>query len=298
MTWGLAGAFAAAIAYGAATVLQAVGASRTSRADAPDARLLWRLVHSLPYVLGLLLDGVGFGLSLAALRSQPLFLVQAVVASSLAVTAMLAVLVLGSRLSLLEWFAVALVTAGLTLLALAANDQPPAHISFGGRLLLLVAVVAVGLVAAAAARRRSATGRDDAWPLGSLAGLMYGAGGIGARVLADPTSLTGLVTDPALWAMAFAGILGLLLYAMALQRGRVTVATSAVVVTETLVPGAIGITLLGDRPAPGRTLLAAFGFAVTVLGSVLLARYGEAPATDTVPAAERVDVVPRDAGVA
>jgi drug/metabolite transporter (DMT)-like permease len=297
VTWGLAGAFAAAIAYGVATVLQAVGASRTGRADAPDARLLWRLVHSLPYVIGLLLDGVGFALSLAALRSQPLFLVQAVVASSLAVTAMLAVVVLGSRLSLLEWLAVALVTTGLTFLALAANDQPSAAVSFSGRLLLLAAVVGVGLVTAATARRRSATGRDDAWALGSLAGLMYGAGGIGARVLADPTSITGLLSDPALWAMAFAGILGLLLYAMALQRGRVTIATSAVVVTETLVPGAIGITLLGDRPAQGRTLLAALGFAVTVAGSVLLARYGEAPAKERAQPGDTADLVARDAGV-
>jgi drug/metabolite transporter (DMT)-like permease len=275
--WGLAGAFAASVAYGAATVLQAVGAGRTGRADAPDARLLWRLVHSAPYVTGLLLDAVGFALSLAALRSQPLFLVQAVVASSLAVTAMLAIVVLNTRLSPLEWGAVALVTGGLTFLALSARNEPSAHIGFVGRLSLLGGVVVVGIVAAATARRRSANGRDDAWALGCLAGLMFGAGGIGARVLAHPGSLTGLVDDPALWAMAFAGILGLLLYAMALQRGRVTIATSAVVVTETLAPGAIGITLLGDRPAHGRTLLAAVGFAVTVIGSVLLARYGEAP---------------------
>ena len=77
--------------------------------------------------------------------------------------------------------------------------------------------------------------------------------------------------------MAFAGILGLLLFAMALQRGRVTVATSTTVVTQTLAPAALGITLLHDRPAHGRTALAAIGFAVTVVGSVLLARYGEAP---------------------
>src|SRR4051794_14596725 len=55
VTWGLAGAFAAAIAYGAATVLQAIGARRTGRAAGPDARLLLRLLHSAPYVTGLAL---------------------------------------------------------------------------------------------------------------------------------------------------------------------------------------------------------------------------------------------------
>jgi drug/metabolite transporter (DMT)-like permease len=278
VSWGLAGAFAAAVAYGAATVLQAIGARSLGRAAGPDARLMLRLLHSVPYVIGLGLDLVGFALSLAALRSQPLFIVQAIVASSLAVTAILAVLTLHARLVLLEWFALALVTAGLTFLALSANDQAGAKVTFAGRLGLFVGVVVVGSAAAAFARRRMRRG-SDAWALGCLAGLMYGAGGVGARVLADPHSLRGLIDDPALWAMAFAGILGLLLFAMALQRGRVTVATATTVVTQTLAPAALGITLLHDRPAHGRTILAAVGFAVTVVGSVLLARYGEAPAS-------------------
>jgi drug/metabolite transporter (DMT)-like permease len=281
VTWGLAGAFAAAVTYGIASVLQAVGARGAGRADAPDAHLVWRLVHSMPYLAGLFLDGVGFVLSLAALRTQPLFIVQAVVASSLAFTAFFAVLVLHARLARLEWMAIGVVTAGLTMLGLSANSQHPAQVDTDGRMLLLVVVIISGLAAAAAARRRGTSARNDAWALGFLAGLMYGAGGIGARVLAHPTSARGLLLDPALWAMAIAGILGLLLYAMALQRGSVTVATSAVVVAETLVPAAVGITLLGDRPAPGRTALAACGFAVTVIGSLLLARYGEAPAKAT-----------------
>src|SRR5947208_14937999 len=52
VSWGLAGAFAAAVAYGAATVLQAVGARSTGRASGPDAHLLLRLLRSLPYVAG------------------------------------------------------------------------------------------------------------------------------------------------------------------------------------------------------------------------------------------------------
>ena len=287
MTWGLAGAFAAAIAYGAATVLQAVGARSTVRSAGPDARLMLRLLKSVPYVVGLCLDGVGFALSLAALRSQPLFIVQAIVSSSLAVTALLAVLMLHARLKLLEWFAIGLVTAGLTMLALSARDEPGSSVSFAGRLALFLGVVVVGVLAAAVARGREGN-PSDAWALGCLAGLMYGAGGVGARVLADPTSLRGLLTDPALWAMAFAGILGLLLFAMALQRGRVTVVTSTTVVTQTLAPAALGITLLHDRPAHGRTVLAAVGFGVTVFGSVLLARYGEAPVAVDARAAEGV----------
>lgn len=296
VTWGLGGAFAAAVAYGVATVLQAIGARRTARSEVPDAHLLWQLLQSTPYIVGLLLDAVGFALSLAALRSQPLFTVQAIVASSLAVTALLAVATLHARLIPLEWIALGLVTSGLVLLALSARDEQPAHVGLEGRTLLLLGVLAVGAGTAAAARRRRDSDRNDAWALGCLAGLMYGAGGIGARVLANPHSVADLVLDPALWAMLVAGVLGLLLYAMALQRGSVTVATSAVVVTETLAPAALGITLLGDRPARGLTVLAAVGFGVTVLGSLLLARYGEAPVRSD-PGRERAEAqLVREAG--
>ena len=94
---------------------------------------------------------------------------------------------------------------------------------------------------------------------------------------ATKTQLADLLLDPALYAMVAAGLLGLLLYAMALQRGSVTLTTSAVVVAETLVPAAVGIALLGDRPAHGDWAMAALGFALAVLGALALARYGQAP---------------------
>lgn len=290
VTWGLAGAFAAAIAYGAATVLQAVGAQRTKRSNAPDRALMLQLIHSAPYLAGIALDAVGFALSLAALRTEPLFTVQAIVASSLAVTALLAVVVLRTHPAPIEWIALGFVTAGLSLLALSAQTQKPAGVDYVGRLGLLLGVGFIGVVTAGLARRRSGGSSRDAWALGCLAGLMYGAGGIGARVLHEPHSVAALLADPALWALIGAGVLGLLVYAMALQRGAVTVVTSAVVVTETIVPAALGITLLGDRPAHGRAVIAAVGFSLSVLGSLALARFGEAPPRGD---AERESLGPR-----
>jgi drug/metabolite transporter (DMT)-like permease len=278
VTWGLLGAFAAAIAYGVATILQAVGARTGGSTDDLDARLVRRLARSSPYIAGLVLDAVGFGLSFAALHTLPLFTVQAIIAASLAVTAVLAVIVLGVRPSVVEWLALLAVTAGLTLLALSAADQAPSRLDDLDRWLLVISVAVVGVLAYFAARRRHTPSRHDAWALGGLAGLMYGGAAIGARILRTPSTPWRLFLDPALYAMALAGILGLLLYAMALQRGSVNVATAAVVVAETLVPALVGITLLGDRPAPGRTTLAVFGFALTVAGAVALARYGEPPA--------------------
>jgi drug/metabolite transporter (DMT)-like permease len=275
MTLGLAGAFAAAVAYGVATILQAVGVRRERRVENVDPRLLWRLVHSLPFVAGICLDGAGFVLSLAALRSLPLFLVQAAVASSLAVTALLAAVLLGARLRMVEVGAVAAVCVGLALLAVSAAPQRPAGVNLLGRIGLLLAVCVLGVLALVGGPRSPGRRPTTAAALGVLAGLCYGAASVGARVLRHPGSVTGLLGDPATWSIVLAGLLGLLLYATALQRGAVTVVTAAVTTAETLVPAAIGVTLLGDHPRRGLLALAAAGFALAVGGALLLARYGE-----------------------
>ena len=89
MLLGLLGAVGAALCYGVGSVLQALAARRTTSAEGLDPRLLLRLARSWQYVVGLALDGVAFLLSIVALRSLPLFTVQSIVASFLAVTAVL-----------------------------------------------------------------------------------------------------------------------------------------------------------------------------------------------------------------
>ena len=92
-------AFAAALCYGVGSVLQAVAARSTESVEGLDPRILVRLVRSWRYLVGVGLDGLGFVLSLVAVRALPLFVVQAVVASFLAVTAVLGALFLGMPLT-------------------------------------------------------------------------------------------------------------------------------------------------------------------------------------------------------
>ena len=68
------------ICYGTATVLQNIAAQRAERHEGTDALLVVRLMRDLPYVAGTALDGLGFLLSLLALRQLPVFAVQAGVA--------------------------------------------------------------------------------------------------------------------------------------------------------------------------------------------------------------------------
>ena len=109
---GLLTAFAAALCYGVGSVLQAVAARRAHRVEGLDVRLLARLLGSWLYVVGLGLDVVGFGLSLVAVRSLPLFVVQAVLASFLAITAVLGAVFLRMPLTRRDRIALTVVILG------------------------------------------------------------------------------------------------------------------------------------------------------------------------------------------
>ena len=135
---GLLAALGAAICYGVGSVLQAVGARRTAAAAGIDPRLLVRLVGQATFVIGSLLDVAGFVLALVALRSLPLYVVQATIASNLAVSAVLAARVMHAKLAGQEWAAVAAATVGLTLLGLSAGEEGPVQAGHGFRLGLLV----------------------------------------------------------------------------------------------------------------------------------------------------------------
>jgi hypothetical protein len=83
-----------------------------------------------------------------------------------------------------------------------------------------------------------------------------------------------LVGAVALLAVAAAGVLGLLLGALALQRASVVSVTSAMVATETVLGALLGIIVRGDRPAAGLAIPAAGGFLLVLVGALMLARFG------------------------
>ncbi|MEU2656488.1 hypothetical protein ABZ615_14305 [Streptomyces sp. NPDC007325] len=264
-------ALGSALCFGAATVFQAAAA----RAAAPgtgsgvDVGLLWRALRQWRYVVGLALDGLGFLLEVVALRTLPLYAVGAALAASLAVTAALASRMLGTRLSRVEWGAVAAVCAGLALLALAAGREGhrpgPPWLPWA----LLGIAAGVLLLGAAAGRLPD---RPRALVLGLGSGIGFGVVEVAVRLL-DGVDLG----DPALWALLLGGGAAFLLLTSAFQRGAVTTATAGMVLGETLGPAAAGVGWLGDRTREGLGGLAATGFALAVAASLTLARFGEPP---------------------
>ncbi|MCZ4103157.1 hypothetical protein G3I60_42455 [Streptomyces sp. SID13666] len=296
---GLLTAVAASACYGTGSVLQAVGSRKSARREAAAASTTGTTEHGGPslsstakaavtweFMLGTVLDFIGFGLGALAARLLPLFLSQTVISANLVITAVLSIRMLGIRLSRPEWISIGVVCSALVLLATAAGPEGSGHTARATHWWLLVAAVTIIGAGSLLVRRLGARGAILA---GLLSGLGFGALGVGVRVLdgVDPFDLPTLLADPALYAILVAGIGGMYLHTVALQIGSINGATAALVVGETVVPGILGVLWLGDTSRDGFGWVAIAGFVLAVTGAVAVAWYGQPESADAAePAAE------------
>ncbi|MEU6377711.1 hypothetical protein [Streptomyces sp. NPDC046909] len=273
-------ALGAAVCFGTATVLQAVAARAAGTADGSggEAALLLRAVRQWRYLAGLALDGLGFLLQVAALRSVPIYAVGAALAASLAVTAVVAARLLRVRLSGAEWGAVGVVCAGLAMLGVASGTE--GERSGPGALKYVMLAVAVGVLLLGLTGGRLPE-RGRALLLGLGAGFGFGVVEVAVRLI-DSLAPSDLLANPASYALLLGGAAAFLCLTSALQRGSVTTATAAMVIGETVGPALVGVVWLGDRTREGWGWLAVVGFLVAVAGALGLARFGEAPAEESV----------------
>jgi hypothetical protein len=260
----LAFAIMGAAGYGVASVLQAIGARR--------GRGMMRTLRDPFYLCGLGLDLLAWLASLVALRTLPVYQVQAVLAGSLAVTVVVARIVLAARLRAVDLAAVAVTVVALAALAVSSGPQDPVTVAGATRFGLVTAAVAMALAGWAVARRGSPNAA------GALAGLAFGGAALCARAVTLPanaqpnaTSLATIAADPLAWALAGYGATGILLYANALERGQVGPATALLWIVEVIAPSSIGVVLLGDTVRAGWTLIAATAVIATVAAAAVLA---------------------------
>lgn len=265
--FGILGAFAAAVAYGAATVVQAVGVRDMAAAD---SRIRWR--GTMRFGGGLALDLVGFLASFAALRELPLFFVEAAVASSIAVTALLAALLRHVRLGVADIAGLALTGLGMVLLALSAAAGPARRLGDKPGWALLLTGVLLAAVVAVIWRRESQA--FDAVVLALFSGLGFGFVGIAARTI-ELRHPWNLLLHPTLWALLVHAAVAVVAYGLALSRGRVVAVAAITFAAETVMPAAIGLGFLGDAVRPHFVLVAASGFIATLGGSIMLAAQAE-----------------------
>lgn len=262
MGWALGAVAAAAALSGTAVVLQA-RAARRGQAERLHLSVALRLVRDPTYLVALLLVAMGFALSFAALRVLPVFVVQAGRSSSLAVAALLATRLLGSRLGRGEWWWLLVVAAGLVLLGW-STAVVPAHGVRAAPVVLVIGALVVAALGWWLASRPPARGSGLA--LATLAGAGYAILAGGVHTISDLRPLS-LVASPTVWASLTGGLLALVLTALAFQRAPAVAVTAVLTATETVGGAVLGMVLAGDHAAPGRGLAAVTGFVLVLLGS-------------------------------
>ena len=283
----LALAIFGAFSYAAGSILQAVGAQRSTGT-------VRTLGHPL-YLLGVACDLLAWAGSMVALRELAVYQVQSVLAGSLALTVIGARLILASRLRIRDVVAVVVTIAALTVLAMSAGPQEEVAASSRLRLGFCVAALAAALVGWGATKVASPG------VVAALAGLCFGGAALSGRALALPAQPTehlsaaglAIVTEPLTAALLVFAATGMLLYTNALQHGQVGPVTAVLWIGEVVAPSAVGLALLGDTVRPGWELAAAVAGLVTVGAAVILAT---APATGATaqPSPDRPPEVSRE----
>ena len=224
------------------------------------------------FLMGLLADFGAWVISRFALHTLPLFAVQTILAGSLAVTVLLAGVVLHAHLGKQEKLAVVITIVGLIIVGVSAGEDPAkdiTHLLKVCTMLGIPAVVVLGLMALKL---------NKSVVLAVLAGASFTGSALAARAVhIQDESLVGIVTEPLIWAVLVYAVLALGLHAVALMRGSVGPVTAAMWSTEVVVATIVGAVALGDHMRPGWTIPAIVGVGMTLASTVILAR---SPAQD------------------
>ncbi|HEY4333347.1 MAG TPA: hypothetical protein VGM78_12280 [Ilumatobacteraceae bacterium] len=253
----------ASVGYGFGAVLQAIGARRATCKGAEGLRMM---VTQPIFLLGLLCDFTSWVTSRFALHELPLFAVQSILAGSLAITVLLAGIILHAELRRTDRIAIVTALIGLAVIAISAGEDTAGHISRLVRIFIVLGIPAVIVLAVLAIRLNKAV------VLAVLAGASFTGSALSARLVRiHHHSILSIVGEPRLWAMvAYAGV-ALVLHAMALQRGNVGPITAAMWSTEVLVASIVSATFLGDHLRPGWEVPAILGIALTLASTIALA---------------------------
>ncbi|MET8151686.1 hypothetical protein ACIBSW_38150 [Actinoplanes sp. NPDC049668] len=249
-----------AFCYATAAILQAVAARRTTST---------MKAMSHPYYLA----GIGFDMmawigSIIALRELAVYVVESILAGSLAVTVVAARFILKSRMRGRDVAAVVASLAALTVLALSAGGQHDVVATTGLRVAFCAAAVGAALIGWGATRIGSAG------LCAAVGGLCLGGAALTGRAL--PAAPMDIVTDPLLAALLMFAVTGMMMYAHALGIGQVGPVTAVHWTAEVVAPSAVALLFLGDAIRPGWQIPALVAGVVTVGAAVLLAT---APAT-------------------
>jgi len=260
-------AFACAICNGSAVVLQKISADKEKQTNGLEVRLLWRLFHDKPYILGIFLDFLGWIFTLIAVQYLPLFLVGSIIASGIVVAAFAERFFRHQRIKFRSYVAIITILIGLILLAIASSSQRAKPISDTIKYSILLIPVPVAIIAYALARRKKYIATVI---LGVLSGIAFSGTTTVGRIFRFSQPIWHTIYNPLLLSIIVSGILGLLLFSTALQHAKATVINATSLTTQTLIAAVIGIAFFGDTARNGMWYLVVIGILVAIVGVAVL----------------------------
>jgi drug/metabolite transporter (DMT)-like permease len=231
----------------------------------------WGFVRDPWWLLGALLQVIGFALYFAALRGAPLSVVHTAMNGGVALFVLMAVVGLGERPRPFEWVGVGCVSAGLIALGVSLADNPPASAVAHGTLPFSVVLVVLSVVALA-------TGPHPGSGIGlSIAsGLMFGLADVFAKGLAGAESFAAAMWSYNLELTVAANLIGFALMQAAMQVGRGVVVVPIFSTLSNVVPIIGGLLVYREWETAGASAgLRPLAFVLAIGGAALLAVFGE-----------------------
>ncbi len=250
----------AACGYGVGAVFQAKGMS-LSMADHPDSAV--RFMRQPLVLVGLIIDLTSWVLSRVALAYLPLFAVQTVLAGSIAVTAVLASVVLGHRLTAQDRAAVLAMCGAIIVVGAAADPVHDEGSTPRWGLALVIALPLLIVFGATVARRIGPVLEAV------VAGVAFVCSAMGAHLIEGHKGVIAVLLSPIAWSVLGHTLCGVWLHTRAMGRGGAGQVTAVMWSTEVVVSTAIGLLALGETVRNGFEVPVALAI-LTVLGATLM----------------------------
>jgi len=284
--------------YQVGTVMQKVGADRMPRLRLRlGQRDVFRAFFRSPIWLGGIgVTTAGWVLFLKALANAPVSIVQPVLGFGLCLLALFSVVFLKERLRPLEWIGTGLMTAGIVLLGMSAAHESARTAAVSTVPLFAVSVAMAALVAGAIPLARAGRGVPLPVVLGFATGVLVGLGALYTKgfFLSLEAGSVWLAWPMFLPLMMIANVGGLWVQQAGFQQGRALIVVAMNAVTNKVVSIVGGMATLGevlpDEPSLAAARLA--GFATIIVGTAILARFGESEIPRDLVGAERLGTSP------
>ncbi|MGK2956389.1 MAG: DMT family transporter [Solirubrobacterales bacterium] len=268
-------AIIAALMFSLGTVLQQKVASEVPDDEAMKAGLMLKLARRPVWLLGIVVDGLGFVFQAAALSVGKLVVVQPLLATAVVFALPLGRWITKRRITKNDVIGATAVTGGLILFLVLANPQGGVKdastlgwIISGG----VAGVICLGLIAASRGKPPS----PKASLLGMSAGILFGfSAGLTLSVVDDlDQGFVAIVTDWHLYALIAVGWISMTVSQAALQTGALAPAISTQMSLDPIASVVLGIVIFKERidDTPLEGAIASLGLAVMIFGLVILAR--------------------------